>query len=114
MAFVVVNRMPTTREIDNPPGDPYRSTEGVESNATTKGRHPRSWIVRHVVGWSSLAIGVVLVILPVVAGWPLIVWGMITLAPDVPIFARWLNVVERRMPRLRPLIDRVRGDAPRS
>ncbi|HVC99348.1 MAG TPA: hypothetical protein VND64_37125 [Pirellulales bacterium] len=105
--------MPTTREIDNPPGDPYRSTEGVESNATTKGRHPRSWIVRHVVGWSSLAIGVTGLVLPILPGWPFIAWGVVTLAPDIPVFARLLDLVERKVPRLRPLIERVRGDAPR-
>jgi len=72
-----------------------------------------AWIVRHAIGWSSLAIGVLLVILPVLPGWPLIIWGMITLAPDIPVFARLLGLVERKVPRLKPIIERVRGDAPR-
>lgn len=69
--------------------------------------------MRHVVGWSSLAIGVAGLVLPILPGWPFIAWGLITLAPDVPVFARLLGLVEDKVPRLRPIIERVRGDARR-
>jgi len=105
--------MPRTQEIDNSPVNPYQSPGVIASNDRMKQRHPLAWIVRHLVGWTSLAIGVTGLILPILPGWPFIAWGIVTLAPDIPVFARLLGLVERKLPRLRPLIERVRGDAPR-
>jgi hypothetical protein len=104
--------MSTTQDIGDPPVDPCTSPDAV-AKGHTKQRHPLAWIVRHVVGWTSLAIGVTGLILPILPGWPFIAWGVVTLAPDIPVFARLLDMVERKVPRLRPLIERVRGADPR-
>jgi hypothetical protein len=89
--------------------NPYRSPRTDE---VTTHRHPLAWIVRHIVGWGALAIGIVGLVLPILPGWPFIIWGVFSLAPDIPIFARWLELIERKVPGLRPIIERVRGDGP--
>jgi uncharacterized membrane protein YbaN (DUF454 family) len=71
-------------------------------------------VVRHVLGWGSLALGVAGLVLPVIQGWLFIALGALLLAPDVPFFAQLLDRIERRIPALRHPIARMRarfGDA---
>ncbi len=66
-------------------------------------------VVRHVLGWGSLALGVAGLVLPVIQGWLFIALGALLLAPDVPFFARLLDRIERRIPALRHPIAKMRA-----
>ncbi|HEV3004139.1 MAG TPA: hypothetical protein VGX78_06735 [Pirellulales bacterium] len=101
----------TLKDTSAADANPYGSPQADDP---TKPRHPLAWIVRHVVGWTSLAIGLAGLLLPILPGWPFIIWGVFALAPDIPVFARLLDLFERKVPRLRPIIERVRGEAPRA
>jgi uncharacterized membrane protein YbaN (DUF454 family) len=65
-------------------------------------------LVRHVVGWGFLVLGVAGLALPVLQGWLFLSIGAFLLAPDVPLFARLLNRVESRFPAVRDTLDRLR------
>lgn len=65
--------------------------------------------------WLRLSAGVVLLVvgavglfLPVLQGWLMIGLGAILLAPEVPVFRRVLDWVERRYPRLAGPLGRLR------
>jgi len=66
-------------------------------------------VVRHVLGWGLLLLGIAGLVLPVLQGWLFIALAALLLAPDVPIFARLLNWIENRFPALRHPIRRVRA-----
>lgn len=66
------------------------------------------WLIaRQTVGWSLVACGIAGLVLPILPGWLLIGWGAITLAPDFPFIRRMLHHVERKVPRLKPLIHKM-------
>lgn len=65
-------------------------------------------VLRHIAGWVVLFLGVAGLVLPVLQGWLLIGLGALLLAPDVPVFARLLEWVERRFPAVRDRLQRVR------
>lgn len=65
-------------------------------------------LIRHVFGWGSIVLGVAGLFLPILQGWLFIALGALLLSPDVPFFARLLAKIERRFPRLKPAIHRVR------
>lgn len=65
-------------------------------------------ILRHLLGWFSLALGIVGLALPILQGWLLIAIGALLLAPDVPFFARLVAWIERRAPVLREPLQRWR------
>ena len=65
-------------------------------------------VVRHVLGWSLLILGVAGLVLPVLQGWLFIALGALLLSPDVPVFARLLTWIESRFPPLRSAIHRAR------
>jgi uncharacterized membrane protein YbaN (DUF454 family) len=71
-------------------------------------------VVRHVLGWTCLVLGVAGLVLPVLQGGILIALGALLLAPDIPLFARLACWVEERFPRLggaiRTIRDRLRRD----
>jgi hypothetical protein len=69
----------------------------------------RSRLGRQFAGWGFMALGVTGLILPILPGWIFIALGAVTLAPDVPFFARLLDQVAKRVPPLRGAIERVRG-----
>jgi uncharacterized membrane protein YbaN (DUF454 family) len=79
-------------------------------------------VVRHVLGWGLLVLGIAGLALPVLQGWLFIALAALLLAPDVPVFARLLDWIEGRFPALRHPIQRARrrlgrdaeprGDAP--
>jgi uncharacterized protein YqgC (DUF456 family) len=74
-------------------------------------------IVRHLLGWLLLVVGVAGLVLPILQGWLLIAMGALLLAPDVPFFARLAERIERRFPPLAVPLRRWRkrlghGDAP--
>ncbi len=66
-------------------------------------------LVRHLLGWGFLALGVVGLVLPVIQGVLFIAVGLLLLAPDIPAFARLLGWAENRFPRLRPMIRKARS-----
>jgi len=66
-------------------------------------------LIRHVVGWGFVVLGIVGLVLPVLQGLLFIAIGLLLLSPDIPAFARFLSWVERRFPRLRSLIQSARG-----
>ncbi len=66
-------------------------------------------VVRHVIGWSLLVLGIAGLVLPVLQGWLFIALAALLLAPDVPFFARVLDWIERRFPALRHPIARARA-----
>jgi uncharacterized membrane protein YbaN (DUF454 family) len=65
--------------------------------------------VRHVAGWGLLILGVAGLLLPVLQGWLFIALGAMLLAPDVRIFARVLDWIEKRFPALRAPLHRARA-----
>jgi uncharacterized protein len=65
-------------------------------------------ILRHLLGWLSLVLGIVGLALPILQGWLLIAIGALLLAPDVPFFARLAAWIERRAPVLREPLRRWR------
>ena len=91
--------------------NPYTSP-GSEDNGGLA--PPRGWkIGRQLAGWGLLALGVAGLILPILPGWVFIAWGAITLAPDVPFFARLLERIAHKVPQLQPTIDRLTGKSAR-
>lgn len=66
-------------------------------------------VIRHVLGWGLLVLGIAGLVLPVLQGWLFIALAALLLAPDVPFFARLLGWVENRFPALRHPIQRVRA-----
>ncbi len=66
-------------------------------------------VLRHGLGWGLLLLGVAGLVLPVLQGWLLIALGALLLSPDIPVFARGLAWVERRVPRLGGAIRRARA-----
>ena len=65
-------------------------------------------VVRHVLGWAFLIVGIAGLVLPVLQGWLFIAIGALLLSPDVPIFARFLTWIENRFPVLRSAIGTAR------
>jgi len=66
-------------------------------------------VVRHVLGWLFLLTGIAGLVLPVLQGWLFIAVAALLLAPDVPLFARLLSWIERRLPALRAPLRRWRA-----
>jgi uncharacterized membrane protein YbaN (DUF454 family) len=66
-------------------------------------------VVRHIVGWTLLVLGVAGLLLPVLQGWLFIALAALLLAPDVPLFGRLLDWIEKRFPALRRPIHRARA-----
>jgi len=58
-------------------------------------------LIRQVVGWTLLAIGVAGLILPVLPGWPFLGAGALLLAPHVRLFRRLAAWMYARFPALR-------------
>ncbi len=91
----------------------------MDDSAPPNNADPRSpakglgrWrIGRQLAGWGMLSLGLVGLALPIMPGWVFIAWGVVTLAPDVPFFARLLDRIAHRIPQLRAAIERVRGQA---
>jgi uncharacterized protein len=76
-------------------------------------------LIRIVLGWFAIGLGVAGLVLPLLQGWLFIGIGAVLLSPDVPFFGRVVCWVENRFPRLRRVMYRMRsklsryGDAPR-
>jgi uncharacterized membrane protein YbaN (DUF454 family) len=66
-------------------------------------------VLRHLAGWSLLVLGVAGLFLPILQGWLFIALGALLLAPDVPLFARVLDWIEKRFPALRHTIHKGRA-----
>ncbi|HUY89047.1 MAG TPA: PGPGW domain-containing protein [Pirellulales bacterium] len=68
------------------------------------------WLIaRQAFGWNLVALGIAGLVLPILPGWLLIGWGAITLAPDFPFLRRLIHQVERKFPRLKAVIHKLRG-----
>jgi uncharacterized membrane protein YbaN (DUF454 family) len=66
-------------------------------------------VVRHILGWSLLVLGIAGLVLPVLQGWLFIALAALFLAPDVPLFGRLLSWIETRFPALHHPIQRLRA-----
>lgn len=66
-------------------------------------------VLRHVAGWGFLLLGVAGLFLPVLQGWLFIGLGALLLSPDVPVFRRLLDWIERRSPTLKRAIHALRA-----
>ncbi|HEX5443136.1 MAG TPA: hypothetical protein VFW87_04870 [Pirellulales bacterium] len=91
------------------PQNPYEAPRSNDRPARSLG-----WkIGRQLAGWGLLALGVAGLALPILPGWVFIAWGAITLAPDIPFFAKVLNWIADKMPQLQPTIARLTGKSAR-
>lgn len=102
------------------PTSPARIIKNMESREPPKADNPcrcsshdkpsKGWkLARQLAGWALLALGVIGLIMPIMPGWVFIVWGVLILAPDVPILGRLLDHLARRVPALRSTFERMRG-----
>jgi uncharacterized membrane protein YbaN (DUF454 family) len=57
-------------------------------------------LLRHILGWSLLLLGVVGLFLPILQGVLFLAMGAALLSPDIPLFHRMLVSLERRYPAL--------------
>jgi uncharacterized membrane protein YbaN (DUF454 family) len=55
-------------------------------------------ILRHVLGWFFVALGIVGLFLPLLQGILFILVGITILAPEIPLFRRLLSELQRRYP----------------
>jgi uncharacterized protein len=55
-------------------------------------------LLRHVLGWSLLVLGVLGLFLPILQGILFLAMGAVLLSPDIPIFRRMVAALERRYP----------------
>lgn len=65
-------------------------------------------VIRHILGWSALALGVAGLFLPILQGWLFIAVGAMLLSPDVPFFRRLVAWIETRFPAIRKVTRRLR------
>jgi len=73
-----------------------------------------SGVLRHLLSWLCLILGVVGLVLPILQGWLFLALGAVLLDPDLPIFARLVCWIERRFPRVRRLLQKLRRRLGRS
>lgn len=71
------------------------------------GNGVKKWL-RVALGCVALVIGLVGLVAPFLPGWLLIGVGMLLLSPQVPLFERWLQQLEERLPASRPHLRRMR------
>ncbi|NLI83675.1 MAG: hypothetical protein GX443_18620 [Deltaproteobacteria bacterium] len=67
------------------------------------------WLMRISLGILFLLLGLLGLVLPLMPGWLLIALGVISLAPDVPVFNRLVLWLEKRFPSLRKGIAKTRA-----
>lgn len=67
------------------------------------------WIVRQVIGWGFIALGMAGIILPVLPGWIFIALGVLLLADDIPVFRRLIEKVEHKWPQTRGTLRKARA-----
>lgn len=68
-----------------------------------------SKLLRHILGWSCLVLGIAGLVLPILQGWLFLALGALLLAPDIPIFKRMLDWIERKFPFLKKPLRRWRS-----
>jgi uncharacterized membrane protein YbaN (DUF454 family) len=67
------------------------------------------WLIaRQATGWILIGVGIAGLVLPILPGWALIGWGVITLAPDFPFLRLMLARLERKVPQLKGALRRIR------
>lgn len=67
----------------------------------------KKWL-RMTIGCLALALGLIGLVTPILPGWILISIGMLLLSRHVPLFERWLEQLEQRVPACRPHFHKVR------
>ena len=55
-------------------------------------------ILRHVLGWFFVVLGIIGLFLPILQGILFILVGITILAPEIPLFRRLLSELQRRYP----------------
>lgn len=55
-------------------------------------------ILRHVLGWFFVVLGIIGLFLPFLQGILFILAGVIILAPEIPLFRKLLSELQRRYP----------------
>lgn len=93
--------------------NPYHSPMADLGAGDHQNTSPGWRIGRQLAGWGMLALGLAGLVLPVLPGWVFIGWGAVTLAPDIPFFARVLERIAHKVPQLQPTIDRLTGKSPK-
>jgi hypothetical protein len=66
-------------------------------------------IVRQVIGWGFIVLGILGLFLPILQGVLFLCIGVLLLAEDLPIFRRLIDKVESKWPRTRVPISKARG-----
>jgi len=65
-------------------------------------------VFRHVLGWSLLLLGIIGLFLPVLQGILFILAGMAILAPEIPLFRRFLSAMQLRYPSVFKKVEQFR------
>jgi len=66
-------------------------------------------ILRHVLGWFLVALGIIGLFLPFLQGILFILLGMIILGPEIPLFRRLLSKIKRRYPLLFEKVEQLKN-----
>ncbi|MCS7182913.1 MAG: hypothetical protein NZ869_07375 [Thermoanaerobaculum sp.] len=65
-------------------------------------------VLRHLLGWTFILLGVVGSLLPILQGWLFFAAGALLLAPEVPVFRRLFCWIEQRFPALKKPLGQLR------
>ncbi len=63
-------------------------------------------LLRHILGWLCLVVGIAGLFLPILQGWLFLALGALLLAPDIPLFKRLLDWIEQKFPSLKKPLRR--------
>jgi uncharacterized protein len=64
--------------------------------------------LRIFAGIVLIILGLVGLIVPVLQGWLFLALGALVLSPDIPLFARMVDWIEKRVPAIKDKIQRMR------
>lgn len=65
-------------------------------------------LVRIFAGFVLIILGLVGLIVPILQGWLFLALGALVLSPDIPLFARMVDWIEKHFPAIKDKIQRIR------
>jgi uncharacterized membrane protein YbaN (DUF454 family) len=65
-------------------------------------------LVRIFAGLVLIILGLVGLIVPILQGWLFLALGALVLSPDIPLFARMVEWIEKRFPMVKDQVKRIR------